>query len=109
VGAGKLIAAMFTPSELRKYLELRVSRSRGAEVDGIADLHGGIPDPAPPGPDGDLVCTRLDSVAAFALHSRLPQGRGCTSVQNAYVMSPSEWRHQANTRRSEPSGEFINP
>src|SRR5271170_2422751 len=29
--------------------------------------------------------------------------------KNAYRMSPREWRHQANTRRSEPTGEFINP
>jgi AraC-like DNA-binding protein len=28
--------------------------------------------------------------------------------KNAYGMSPREWRHQANTRRSEPTGEFIN-
>jgi hypothetical protein len=27
----------------------------------------------------------------------------------AYGMSPREWRHQANTRRSEPTGESINP
>ena len=30
---------------------------------------------------GGLVCTLLDSVAALALQSRLPQGRGCTSVE----------------------------
>ncbi|HEX9497196.1 MAG TPA: PaaI family thioesterase [Mycobacterium sp.] len=30
---------------------------------------------------GGLVCTLLDSVAALALHSTLPQGRGCTSVE----------------------------
>ncbi|MFI5780838.1 helix-turn-helix domain-containing protein [Nocardia sp. NPDC051570] len=28
--------------------------------------------------------------------------------KNAYAMSPREWRHQANTRRSEPTGESIN-
>ena len=28
--------------------------------------------------------------------------------KNAYGMSPREWRHQANTRRSEPTGETIN-
>jgi AraC-like DNA-binding protein len=28
--------------------------------------------------------------------------------KNAYAMSPREWRHQANTRRSEPTGEVIN-
>jgi uncharacterized protein (TIGR00369 family) len=36
---------------------------------GIGVVHGG------------LVCTLLDSVAALALHSTLPQGRGCTSVE----------------------------
>jgi uncharacterized protein (TIGR00369 family) len=36
---------------------------------GIGVVHGG------------LVCTLLDSVAALALHSRLPQVRGCTSVE----------------------------
>ena len=36
---------------------------------GIGVVHGG------------LVCTLLDSVAALALQSRLPQGRGCTSVE----------------------------
>jgi len=29
--------------------------------------------------------------------------------KNAYGMSPREWRHQADTGRSEPTGEFINP
>jgi AraC-like DNA-binding protein len=28
--------------------------------------------------------------------------------KNAYGMSPREWRHQANTRRSELAGEFTN-
>jgi hypothetical protein len=28
--------------------------------------------------------------------------------KNAYSMSPREWRHQANTRRAEPTSEFIN-
>jgi uncharacterized protein (TIGR00369 family) len=36
---------------------------------GIGVVHGG------------LVCTLLDSVAALALHSMLPQGRGYTSVE----------------------------
>jgi uncharacterized protein (TIGR00369 family) len=36
---------------------------------GIGVVHGG------------LVCTLLDSVAALALLSMLPQGRGCTSVE----------------------------
>ena len=27
--------------------------------------------------------------------------------KNAYGMSPRDWRHQANTRRSEPTGETI--
>src|SRR4029077_21062002 len=36
---------------------------------GIGVVHGG------------LVCTLLDSVAALALLSLLPQGRGCTSVE----------------------------
>jgi AraC-like DNA-binding protein len=29
--------------------------------------------------------------------------------KNAYGMSPREWRHQANTRQYEPTGELINP
>jgi AraC-like DNA-binding protein len=28
--------------------------------------------------------------------------------KNAYGVSPREWRHQVNTRRSEPRGEFVN-
>ena len=28
--------------------------------------------------------------------------------KNADGMSPHEWRYQATTRRSEPTGEFIN-
>jgi AraC-like DNA-binding protein len=60
-----------------------------------------------------------DDIAASAFHATpiasIARGWGFTDAssftrmfKNAYSMSPREWRHQANTRRSEPTGEFIN-
>jgi AraC-like DNA-binding protein len=43
----------------------------------------------------------------MALHGTDPSS-STRMFKNAYGMSPREWRHQANTRRSEPTGEFIN-
>jgi len=60
-----------------------------------------------------------NDIAASAFHATpiasIARGWGFTDpssftrmFKNAYGMSPREWRHQANTRRSEPTGEFIN-
>ena len=60
-----------------------------------------------------------NDIAALAFHATaiasIARGWGFTDpssftrmFKNAYGMSPREWRHHANTRRSEPTGEFIN-
>ncbi len=60
-----------------------------------------------------------NDIAASAFHATpiasIAHGWGFTdpssftrTFKNAYGMSPREWRHQANTRRSQPTGEFIN-
>jgi AraC-like DNA-binding protein len=60
-----------------------------------------------------------NDIAASAFHATpiasIARGWGFTDpssftrmFKNVYGMSPREWRHQANTRRSEPTGEFIN-
>jgi AraC-like DNA-binding protein len=60
-----------------------------------------------------------NEIAASAFHATpiasIARGWGFTDpssftrmFKNAYGMSPREWRHQANTRRSEPTGEAIN-
>jgi AraC-like DNA-binding protein len=60
-----------------------------------------------------------NDIAAPAFHATsiasIARGWGFTDpssftrmFKNAYGMSPREWRHQATTRRSEPTGEFIN-
>jgi AraC-like DNA-binding protein len=60
-----------------------------------------------------------NDIAASAFHATpiasIARGWGFTDpssftrmFKNAYGMSPREWRHQANTRRSEPTGEAIN-
>jgi AraC-like DNA-binding protein len=60
-----------------------------------------------------------NDIAASAFHATpiasIARGWGFTDpssftrmFKNAYGMSPREWSHQANTRRSEPTGEFIN-
>ena len=60
-----------------------------------------------------------NDIAASAFHATpiasIARGWGFTDpssftrmFKNAYGMSPREWRHQANTRRSEPTGETIN-
>src|SRR6476659_1836614 len=59
-----------------------------------------------------------NDIAASAFHATpiasIARGWGFTDpssftrmFKNAYGMSPREWRHQADTRRSEPTGEFI--
>ena len=60
-----------------------------------------------------------NDIAASAFHATpiasIARGWGFTDpssftrmFKNAYGMSPRDWRHQANTRRSEPTGEFVN-
>jgi AraC-like DNA-binding protein len=60
-----------------------------------------------------------NDIAASAFHATaiasIARGWGFTDpssftrmFKNAYGMSPREWRHHASTRRSEPTGEFIN-
>jgi AraC-like DNA-binding protein len=60
-----------------------------------------------------------NDIAASAFHATpiasIARGWGFTDpssftrmFKNAYGMSPREWRQQANTRRSEPTGESIN-
>jgi AraC-like DNA-binding protein len=60
-----------------------------------------------------------NDIAASAFHATpiasIARGWGFTDpssftrmFKNAYGMSPREWRHQANTGRSEPTGELIN-
>ena len=60
-----------------------------------------------------------NDIASSAFHATpiasIARGWGFTDpssftrmFRNAYDMSPREWRHQANTRRFEPTGESIN-
>jgi AraC-like DNA-binding protein len=60
-----------------------------------------------------------NDIAAPAFHATpiasIARGWGFTDpssftrmFETAYGMSPREWRHQANTRRPEPTGEFVN-
>ena len=59
-----------------------------------------------------------NDIAASAFHATpiasIARGWGFTDpssftrmFKNTYGMSPREWRHHASTRRSEPTGEFI--
>ena len=61
-----------------------------------------------------------NDIAAPAFHATpiasIARGWGFTDpssftrmFKSAYGMSPRAWRHQANARRSEPTGELINP
>jgi hypothetical protein len=63
---------------------------------GIGVVHGG------------LVCTLLDSVAALALLSVLPQGRGCTSCgdQGELPHGSSAWQRIAHRDRHSDQGWF---